>query len=130
MGKLISKIICAVVTVILAAAITVLALTSGQMRTIEKLCSAVANDSYKDYCDCFAENADFLQQGEFDTMRNGYKSLYGEKFGIKSDFVSRSNVNFKETDIVVEITFYGDNGSNKQNTPFHLINAHGKWVIV
>lgn len=128
-AKALSIIICIITLLVLAAAITVKALTGGQLRTAEKVYTAIERGNYSDYAACFAESAALMSEQEFDTLVSDYKEAYGEDYGIETRFASRSGISPLEADITVKITVHNDEKSNTESVPLHLLRIKGKWLI-
>lgn len=101
----------------------------GQMKTIERVYSAVTHDTYNDYVKCFAEGSERLYEKSFGELVESYRKDWGEEFRLSADFISRERLSDGSFKVNVRVTVYNKTDSEKTQSSFIMTRRNGKWVI-
>ncbi len=127
--KIAGILFCVAAVIFLAAFLIIKIYTGGQMKTIDKLYTAVTRGNYEDYSACFAKGSVHNSQSEFDLLRSDYMQQWGEDFHLKADYVSRDDGK-KGVEVRVKTTLYNDTDSENNYVTIVLTRQDGKWLIV
>lgn len=127
--KIAGMLFCVAAAVMLGAFVIIKIYTGGQIKTIDKLYTAVTRGVYTDYRACLAEGALVFSESEFEQMRGKYQLEWGEDFHLKADYVSRKDVE-KGVEVTVKTTVYNDDGSESKYETFVLVRQNGKWLVL
>ncbi|MCL2053561.1 MAG: hypothetical protein FWG90_03845 [Oscillospiraceae bacterium] len=133
-NKALAKIFLVFSIMVAAISLAISIYLGGQMKTVNKLASALERDDYRIFADCvFEADLNGFDEAWFDSFRASLFSEHGisedEKIRVKYKFTSRSFLRLDSYSLSLKETLFSSDFHNSRETAHVLRLSGGKWRV-